>query len=124
MQVYYASEMFGLDSTVTSGGYFLMADVFLKQNKPDIALSLYTEVDKPTISAHWDICVCEMSFITLRACVQVASSWHTHLCKLMDDISQSGTQPEECFGKWHKDSKPTQRHIRYLHSLNSVDYNS
>ncbi|KAK9970572.1 hypothetical protein ABG768_026505 [Culter alburnus] len=68
--VYYASEMFGLDSTVTSGGYFLMAGVFLKQNEPGIALSLYTEV---------------------------ASSWHTHLCKLMDDIIQSGTQPEECF---------------------------
>ncbi|KAG1973800.1 zinc finger MYND domain-containing protein [Pimephales promelas] len=68
--VYYASEMYGLDSTVTSGGYFLMADVFLKQNKPEVALSLYAEV---------------------------ASSWHSHLCKLTDDISRSGTQPEECF---------------------------
>ncbi|XP_056319492.1 zinc finger MYND domain-containing protein 12 [Danio aesculapii] len=70
--VYYASEMFGLDSTVTSGGYFLMADVFLKQNKPDMAHSLYTEV---------------------------AGSWHTHLCKLMDGISQSATQPDECFNE-------------------------
>ncbi|XP_051508467.1 zinc finger MYND domain-containing protein 12 [Myxocyprinus asiaticus] len=68
--VYYASEMFGLVSTVTCGGYFLMADVFLKQNKPDIACSLFTEV---------------------------ASSWHTHLCMLMEGISQSGTQAEECF---------------------------
>ncbi|NP_001007305.1 zinc finger MYND domain-containing protein 12 [Danio rerio] len=70
--VYYAIEMFGLDSIVTSGGYFLMADVFLKQNKPDIAHSLYTEV---------------------------AGSWHTHLCKLMDGISQSATQPDECFNE-------------------------
>ncbi|KAK2898639.1 hypothetical protein Q8A67_010057 [Cirrhinus molitorella] len=68
--VYYASEVFGLASTVTSGGYFLMADVFLKQNKPDVAHSLYTEV---------------------------ANSWHAHLCKMTDGISQSGTQPEECF---------------------------
>ncbi len=100
--------MFGLDSTVTSGGYFLMADVFLKQNKPDIAHSLYTEVGTPTISTHRDICLCEMFLIALRACVQVANSWHAHLCKLMDGISQSGTQPEECFGEWHKDSEPTQ----------------
>lgn len=47
-----------------------MADVFLLQNKPDIAHSLYTEV---------------------------ADLWHVHLCKLMDGISQSGTQPGECF---------------------------
>lgn len=52
MQVYYASEMFGLDSTVTSGGYFLMADVFLKQNKPDVALSLYAEVDTHSPPVH------------------------------------------------------------------------
>uniref|UniRef100_A0A673GI76 Zinc finger, MYND-type containing 12 n=1 Tax=Sinocyclocheilus rhinocerous TaxID=307959 RepID=A0A673GI76_9TELE len=58
--VYYASEMFGLGSTVMSGGYFLMADVFLKQNKPGIAHSLYTEV---------------------------ANSWHAHLCKLIDGIT-------------------------------------
>ncbi|TRZ02690.1 hypothetical protein DNTS_022668, partial [Danionella cerebrum] len=68
--VYYACEMFGLDSTVTSGGYFLMADVFVKQNKLDIAHSFYTEV---------------------------AGSWHRRLCKLMDGISQSSTQPEQCF---------------------------
>uniref|UniRef100_A0A672JZ44 Zinc finger, MYND-type containing 12 n=1 Tax=Sinocyclocheilus grahami TaxID=75366 RepID=A0A672JZ44_SINGR len=54
---------------VMSGGYFLMVDVFLKQNKPGIAHSLYTEV---------------------------ANSWHAHLCKLIDGISRSGTQPE-CF---------------------------
>ncbi len=117
-------EMFGLDSTVTSGGYFLMADVFLLQNKPDIAHSLYTEVGTPTISTHFGICLCEMSLIALRACVQVADLWHVHLCKLMDGISQSGTQPGECFGEWHKDRKPTQRDIckhysssQYIHFL-------
>uniref|UniRef100_A0A8C1LY31 Zinc finger, MYND-type containing 12 n=1 Tax=Cyprinus carpio TaxID=7962 RepID=A0A8C1LY31_CYPCA len=51
-----------LGSTVMSGGYFIMADVFLKQNKPDIAHLFYTEV---------------------------ANSWHAHLCKLMDGISWS-----------------------------------
>lgn len=44
MQVYYASEEFGLDSVVTAGGYFLMANIFLKQEKTDITISLYLEV--------------------------------------------------------------------------------
>lgn len=43
-QVYYASEEYGLDNIVTCGGYFLMANVFIKQEKMDIAHSLYTEV--------------------------------------------------------------------------------
>nr|XP_055023795.1 zinc finger MYND domain-containing protein 12 isoform X2 [Misgurnus anguillicaudatus] len=70
--VYYASEVFGLESTETCEGYFLMADVFLKQNKPDITHSLYTEV---------------------------AGFWHAHLCRLMERISRSGTEPEDCFGE-------------------------
>ncbi|KAF3696735.1 Zinc finger MYND domain-containing protein 12 [Channa argus] len=53
--IYYASEEYGLDSTVTCGGYFLMADVFAKQGKTMIARSLY---------------------------FQVADSWHCHLTKL------------------------------------------
>lgn len=43
-QIYFASEEYGLDSTVTCGGYFLMADVFVKQGKVPIARSLYSEV--------------------------------------------------------------------------------
>ncbi|XP_048872374.1 zinc finger MYND domain-containing protein 12 isoform X3 [Brienomyrus brachyistius] len=41
--VYYASEEFGLDSTVACGGYILMANIFFKQKKFDIAMSLCTE---------------------------------------------------------------------------------
>ncbi|GAA6233331.1 zinc finger MYND domain-containing protein 12 [Lates japonicus] len=42
--IYFASEEYGLDSTVTCGGYFLMADVFAKQGKMPILRSLYSEV--------------------------------------------------------------------------------
>nr|XP_009931204.1 PREDICTED: zinc finger MYND domain-containing protein 12 [Opisthocomus hoazin] len=42
--VYLASSAFGLKSIETSGGYFHMASVFFRQNKMDVANSLYTEV--------------------------------------------------------------------------------
>jgi len=71
VQVYYASEMYGLDSTVTSGGYFLMADVFLKQNKPEVALSLYAEVDThpPPVHTESSVSVKRLSSHCVRACV-------------------------------------------------------
>ncbi|XP_072537732.1 zinc finger MYND domain-containing protein 12 [Salminus brasiliensis] len=68
--VYYASEEFGLNSVETAGGYFLMANVFMKQEKPDVASSLYS---------------------------QVASTWHTHLSKLFKHYNQRGTEGEQCF---------------------------
>lgn len=43
-QIYFATEEYGLDSTVTSRGYFLMADVFTKQGKMPTVRSLYSEV--------------------------------------------------------------------------------
>ncbi|KAM8990237.1 zinc finger MYND domain-containing protein 12 [Ara ararauna] len=42
--VYLAASAFGLKSIEASGGYFHMADIFFRQNKADIAHSLYTEV--------------------------------------------------------------------------------
>ncbi|KFP10651.1 Zinc finger MYND domain-containing protein 12, partial [Egretta garzetta] len=42
--IYLASSAFGLKSIETSGGYFHMANVFFRQNKMDIANSLYAEV--------------------------------------------------------------------------------
>ncbi|XP_074970293.1 zinc finger MYND domain-containing protein 12 isoform X1 [Phalacrocorax aristotelis] len=42
--VYLASSAFGLKSVETSGGYFHMANVFFRQNKMDVANSLYAEV--------------------------------------------------------------------------------
>lgn len=44
-QIYFATEEYGLDSTVVCGGYFLMANVFSKQGKMPIACSLYSEVN-------------------------------------------------------------------------------
>uniref|UniRef100_A0A8C2T3H9 Zinc finger MYND-type containing 12 n=1 Tax=Coturnix japonica TaxID=93934 RepID=A0A8C2T3H9_COTJA len=45
--IYFASSTFGLKSVEVSGGYFLMANVFFRQNKMDIADSLYAEL-KPS----------------------------------------------------------------------------
>ncbi|XP_077432707.1 zinc finger MYND domain-containing protein 12 isoform X2 [Vanacampus margaritifer] len=59
--IYFASEEYGLDSTVTRGGYFLMADVFVKKGEPSIVHSLYTEV---------------------------AETWHSHLAKLLQSHIQ------------------------------------
>ncbi|NXK00188.1 ZMY12 protein, partial [Corythaixoides concolor] len=42
--IYLASSTFGLKSIEASGGYFHMATVFFRQNKMDIANSLYAEV--------------------------------------------------------------------------------
>ncbi|KYO30032.1 zinc finger MYND domain-containing protein 12 isoform X1 [Alligator mississippiensis] len=41
--IYFASCAFGTHDTSTSGGYFHMANVFFRQNKMDIADSLYSE---------------------------------------------------------------------------------
>lgn len=42
--IYHASQEFGTHDIRTSGGYFHMANVFFRQNKMDIADSLYDEV--------------------------------------------------------------------------------
>ncbi|XP_034029097.1 zinc finger MYND domain-containing protein 12 [Thalassophryne amazonica] len=42
--IYYACEEFGLDSSVTCGGYFFMANVFVQQEKLLVASSLYSKV--------------------------------------------------------------------------------
>ncbi|KAK2841192.1 hypothetical protein Q7C36_012771 [Tachysurus vachellii] len=68
--VYYASEEFGLDSVVTAGGYFLMANIFMKQEKTDITISLYSEV---------------------------ASTWHAHLSNLMECCSQEEHKGKQYF---------------------------
>ncbi|XP_029520196.1 zinc finger MYND domain-containing protein 12 isoform X1 [Oncorhynchus nerka] len=68
--VYYASEEYGLDNIVTCGGYFLMANVFIKQEKMDIASSLYTEV---------------------------ASTWHSHLTKLLETHTPGSMTLEHSF---------------------------
>ncbi|XP_041802560.1 zinc finger MYND domain-containing protein 12 [Chelmon rostratus] len=65
--IYFASEEYGLDSTVTCGGYFLMADVFVKQGKVPIARSLYSEV---------------------------ARTWHCHLTKLFKTHIQYVQNPD------------------------------
>ncbi|KAM8862431.1 zinc finger MYND domain-containing protein 12 isoform 2-T2 [Spinachia spinachia] len=55
-EIYLSSEVYGLDSTVPCGGYFLMADVFAKKGKVPITRSLYSKV---------------------------AQTWHCHLTKLL-----------------------------------------
>ncbi|XP_044852351.1 zinc finger MYND domain-containing protein 12 isoform X1 [Mauremys mutica] len=66
--IYFASCAFGTHDISTSGGYFHMANVFFRQNKMDIADSLYTEVT--------DI-------------------WHAHFSRLIQVQSQTLTSPAE-----------------------------
>nr|XP_032654392.1 zinc finger MYND domain-containing protein 12 isoform X1 [Chelonoidis abingdonii] len=66
--IYFASCAFGTHDISTSGGYFHMANVFFRQNKMDIADSLYTEVT--------DI-------------------WHSHFSRLIRVQSQTLTSPAE-----------------------------
>ncbi|XP_060930615.1 zinc finger MYND domain-containing protein 12 [Limanda limanda] len=68
--VYFASEEYGQDSTVTSEGYFLMADVFAKQGKISITRSLYSTV---------------------------ARIWHRHLSKLLKTLIESVQNPDAMF---------------------------
>ena len=44
MKVYYASEEYGLDNVNVSGGYYLMANIFFKIGKSQVADSLYRQV--------------------------------------------------------------------------------
>ncbi|XP_033943682.1 zinc finger MYND domain-containing protein 12 [Pseudochaenichthys georgianus] len=64
--IYFASEEYGLDSTVTRGGYFLMANVYAKLGGLPIVRSLYSEV---------------------------AQTWHCHLTKLLDTHVQNVQSP-------------------------------
>uniref|UniRef100_A0A8C3T2C1 Zinc finger MYND-type containing 12 n=1 Tax=Chelydra serpentina TaxID=8475 RepID=A0A8C3T2C1_CHESE len=68
--IYLASCAFGTHDISTSGGYFHMANVFFRQNKMDIADSLYTEVT--------DI-------------------WHAHFSRLIQVQSQTLTSHLKCF---------------------------
>ncbi|XP_040009499.1 zinc finger MYND domain-containing protein 12 [Xiphias gladius] len=65
--IYFASEEYGPDSTVTCGGYFLMADVFAKQGKMAIARSLYSKV---------------------------ANTWHCHLTNLLKTHVENVQNPD------------------------------
>jgi len=44
LQIYYASEEFGLHNTRASGGYYHMAEVFEQQGDVIVAQSLYRQV--------------------------------------------------------------------------------
>ncbi|XP_076845790.1 zinc finger MYND domain-containing protein 12 isoform X2 [Brachyhypopomus gauderio] len=68
--VYYASKEFGLNGVVAAAGYFLMANVFAREEKQDVAVSLYS---------------------------QVASIWHTHLSGLVEQYNQKGTRGDRYF---------------------------
>ncbi|KAM9342502.1 zinc finger MYND domain-containing protein 12 [Pholidichthys leucotaenia] len=76
--IYYATEEYGLDSTVTCESYYLMADVFAKQGKISIVRSLYSEV-------------------TL--------SWHSHLTKLLKTHNQNIQDPEKLLDSTYEKAK-------------------
>ncbi|KAM4571034.1 zinc finger MYND domain-containing protein 12 [Fundulus diaphanus] len=71
--VYFSSEEYGLDSITASKGYFLMAEVFVRQGKIPVARSMYSKV---------------------------AQTWHKHLSSLLTHqtkISQKRAVQSESF---------------------------
>ncbi|XP_002731142.1 zinc finger MYND domain-containing protein 12-like [Saccoglossus kowalevskii] len=64
--IYYASETYGTDDIHTSGGYFHMANVFFRQNRMDVADSLYT---------------------------RVTNIWHAHLLKIVKIRTKTPSTP-------------------------------
>ncbi len=44
VQIYQSSVAYNLDAIQTSGGYYHMGQVFLKEKKTDIAISLHNQV--------------------------------------------------------------------------------
>ncbi|XP_033824717.1 zinc finger MYND domain-containing protein 12 [Periophthalmus magnuspinnatus] len=62
--IYHAAEVYGLDSTVCSNGYFLLANIFAKQGKTQIVRSMYNEV---------------------------AQTWNSHLTKLIEPFLENPT---------------------------------
>ncbi|XP_077167228.1 zinc finger MYND domain-containing protein 12 isoform X2 [Paroedura picta] len=66
--IYHASCAFGTNDVAVSGGYFHMADVFFRQNRMDVANSLYTEVTE---------------------------IWYNHFSRLIDHQFQSLLSPAE-----------------------------
>lgn len=61
-QIYFACEAYGLDTPPTCAGYFLLANVFAKQEKIPIAHSMYSKV---------------------------ATIWHCHFTKLLETHPQN-----------------------------------
>ncbi|XP_042334206.1 zinc finger MYND domain-containing protein 12 [Sceloporus undulatus] len=66
--IYFASCAFGTNNVATSGGYFHMANVFLRKNVVDVANSLYAEV---------------------------VDIWHKHFSHLIDLRYQAMTTPAQ-----------------------------
>ncbi|XP_054857204.1 zinc finger MYND domain-containing protein 12 [Eublepharis macularius] len=66
--IYFASCAFGTNDVAVSGGYFHMANVFFRQNRMDVADSMYTEVTE---------------------------IWYNHFKRLIDQQYQSLMSPSE-----------------------------
>ncbi|XP_068589520.1 zinc finger MYND domain-containing protein 12 [Cebidichthys violaceus] len=81
--IYFASEEYGLDSTVACGGYFLMAGVFAKQGKMPLARSLYSKV---------------------------AQTWHGHLTKLLETHAQNYQDPDRVLEPSHDEGQRVEVH--------------
>ncbi|CAF0804158.1 unnamed protein product [Brachionus calyciflorus] len=78
--VYYASEEFGTENYQVSGGYFLIANIFFKQGKMDVADSLYR---------------------------QVVTMWHAHLRQVVNKKTEI-SELDTILGKKDEDDRDTE----------------
>ncbi|OCT72719.1 zinc finger MYND domain-containing protein 12 [Xenopus laevis] len=92
--VYFASEMAGTNHISVTGGYFHMANIFFRQNKMDIADSLYTEVT--------DI-------------------WHAHLRKLLNvQVYESSSIMSSLFHEKDQESLDENQEAEALQILSAI----
>ncbi|KAM4651796.1 zinc finger MYND domain-containing protein 12 [Discoglossus pictus] len=68
--VYFASIAAGTHDIITAGGYFHMANIFFRQNKMDIANSLYTEV-----TDIWHSHLSRLTDVQITASMRSGSVW-------------------------------------------------
>ncbi|KAG8434295.1 hypothetical protein GDO86_012610 [Hymenochirus boettgeri] len=92
--VYFASSVSGTNDISVTGGYFHMANIFFRQNKMDIADSLYSEVT--------DI-------------------WHAHLSKLLiPHVNSSSKGISELFGENNQESLDENHEAEALQILSAI----
>jgi len=56
LQIYHASEVYGLDDIRTSGGYFHLGKVFHELSRDDVAEAMFDRVRRLSPSVYLSVC--------------------------------------------------------------------
>ncbi|KAM9299037.1 zinc finger MYND domain-containing protein 12 [Gastrophryne carolinensis] len=119
--IYFASTVSGPSDISTSGGYFHMANVFFRQNKMDVADSLYSEV-----TDIWHTHLSRLTDIQIRSSVKNGPVW-------FDDSDQENLDENQeaealqilsaiCDIREQAPKKELAKMMKVLHSLTMLYY--